>query len=71
MEPEPGGGTAAGARPETARTCLEVGRALTGSRSPDSRLEGKGAADYLEEARGSFEELGLLWDLEQAERAAS
>jgi hypothetical protein len=63
-----------GARPETARACLEVARALTESRGTDSRLEGRSAAEYLEEARATFQELGLRWDLqqlEQTERAAS
>ena len=63
-----------GARPETARACLEVARSLVESGSPDTRFEGKDAADYLDQARTSFEELGLLWDLhqlEQVERAAS
>jgi hypothetical protein len=62
-----------GAQPETARTCLEVARALTESRSPQTTLERKGAADYLREARAIFEELDLRWDLhqlEQVERAA-
>jgi len=63
-----------GARPETARTCLEVARSLAETRSPDAGFEERGAADYLEEARNSFEELGLRWDLhqlEQVEGAAS
>jgi hypothetical protein len=58
-----------GARPETARTCLEVARALTVSQGPDAELEGRGAADYLEEARNTFQELGLRWDLQQLEQA--
>jgi hypothetical protein len=51
-----------------------VARALAEPRSPDARFEERSAADYIEEARTTFEELGLRWDLqqlEQAERAVS
>jgi tetratricopeptide (TPR) repeat protein len=63
-----GEGQRLGARPETARTRLEVARSLAELGSPDARFEGQGAADYLEEARTTFVELGLSWDLQQLEQ---
>jgi len=56
-----------GARPETARGCLEVARHLRERGRPDASLDGRVADDYLREARATFEELNLCWDLQQLE----
>jgi tetratricopeptide (TPR) repeat protein len=56
-----------GARPETARACLAVARYLGERGGPDASLDGRTAADYLQEARATFEELDLRWDLQQLE----
>ncbi len=54
-----GEGERLGARPELARTYMEVGvRLMERSRSP-SRLAGRDGADYLESARQMFEALSL------------
>ena len=51
------------ARPELARTHLEVGRHLAGNETP----RGLDAAAHLQRARDLFTELELSWDLEQIE----
>jgi len=51
------------ARPELARTHLEVGRRLAGS----EKLWGLDAAQHLRRAHDLFVELELSWDLEQLE----
>jgi tetratricopeptide (TPR) repeat protein len=48
-----------GARPELARTWLEVSRRL----APEEKLAGIAASEYRRRARATFEELGLDWDL--------
>jgi tryptophan synthase alpha chain len=57
-----------GLRPEVARTCQEVGLRLGDGRY---ELEGRGSAAFLDEARRTFSELGLEWDLARLERRAS
>jgi len=54
-------GEAIGARPELARTWLEVARRL----QPAQELAGVAAAEYLRRARATFAELELGWDLAQ------
>jgi hypothetical protein len=59
-----------GARPELARTCLEIGRRLPAGHE----LNGLDASAYLRRAEQLFSELGLDWDLERlrgAEPAAA
>lgn len=66
-------GTRLGARPELARTHLEVGRRLT-SLGRDAQLAGYDANGHLGAAEGIFAELGLAWDAErsaEARRSAS
>jgi class 3 adenylate cyclase/tetratricopeptide (TPR) repeat protein len=53
-----------GARPELARTYLEVAQRFLAAKSALA-LDGLGARDCLERARASFAEMGLEWDLEQ------
>jgi tetratricopeptide (TPR) repeat protein len=57
-----------GARPETARVCLEIARRL--DEHPERKLDGRDADAYLGEAVETFEALDLRWDLEQISRAA-
>jgi serine/threonine protein kinase/tetratricopeptide (TPR) repeat protein len=52
-----------GARPELARTYMEVGRRLVEERSKFHELAGIPAAEYLEKARQLFTGMGLAWDL--------
>lgn len=54
-----------GARPELARTYLEVGQRLTVDPSKSPSLGGLAAAAYLEKARSLLTELALERDLEQ------
>jgi hypothetical protein len=60
-----------GARPETARACLEVARHLGKRGRSDASFDGRAVEDYLKEARATFEELGLRWDLQQLEALGS
>ncbi len=53
-----------GARPELARTHLEIGRRLAGASAGATR-SGLDARSHLRRARELFTELGLTWDLEQ------
>jgi class 3 adenylate cyclase/tetratricopeptide (TPR) repeat protein len=52
-----------GARPELARTYMEIGERLGSPESRQRRLAGADASAYLEKARRLFEEMGLDWDL--------
>lgn len=54
-----------GARPEMARTYMEVGRRLREGTSSDKRLNGVTAEEYLEKARLLFQEMDLEWDLHE------
>jgi len=66
-------GEALGARPELARTYMEIGQRLRGAGSRHRALGGIEAADYLMRAERLFRELDLGWDLErlEAERRAA
>ena len=57
-----------GARPDLARTYMEVGKCLLESKSNYMELNGLSAEDYLEKAEKLFREMDLQWDLEQLER---
>ena len=57
-----------GARPELARTYMEVGTRLAEDRSKHRELAGVDAATYLEKSRALFAAMGLDWDLERATR---
>ena len=56
-----------GARPELARTYLDIGRRLPAGES----LNGMHRADYVQKARQLFRQLGLEWDLKQLESIAA
>jgi len=57
-----------GARPDLARTYMEVGRCLQEPKSKYRELNGIGAKEYLAKAEKMFREMDLQWDLEQLER---
>jgi class 3 adenylate cyclase/tetratricopeptide (TPR) repeat protein len=57
-----------GARPDLARTYLEVGKRLLEPQSKYRELNGIGAQEYLDKAEKLFREMELEWDLEQLER---
>jgi class 3 adenylate cyclase/tetratricopeptide (TPR) repeat protein len=60
-----------GARPELARTQMEIGLRLLELRSRRPELDGVEAAAYLDDAAKTFEALELRWDLDQLRRATS
>lgn len=57
-----------GARPELARTYMEVGRRLLGKESRIEELNGISAEEYLKKAEHLFKEMGLQWDLRELEK---
>jgi len=57
-----------GARPELARTYLEVGRRMLASPSTLANLNGLEAGTCIGKARAIFTELDLQWDLERLSR---
>lgn len=54
-----------GDRVELARTYMEIGRRFLEKKSNVRELYGLSSENYLDEARKVFEELNLLWDLEE------
>lgn len=57
-----------GARPEVARTYMEVGKRLSEKGSKFRELAGIPAIDYLHEARRLFEEMELDWDIKELDK---
>ena len=57
-----------GARPEIARTYMEVGKRLLEQKSKFHQLNGIHAEEYLEKAQVLFKEMELDWDLEQLDK---
>ena len=57
-----------GARPELARTYMEVGKRLLEKKSKFQQLNGTKAGEYLKKARVLFKKMELKWDLEQLDR---
>jgi tetratricopeptide (TPR) repeat protein len=57
-----------GARPELARTYMEVGKRLLEKKSKFHQLNGIQAQEYLEKAKVIFQELKLEWDLEELDK---
>jgi len=57
-----------GARPDLARTFLEMGQRLLEPQSTYKELNGISAKEYLEKSEKLFREMDLEWDLEQLER---
>ncbi|MBN1950073.1 MAG: hypothetical protein JW801_02665, partial [Bacteroidales bacterium] len=60
-----------GARVELSRTYFELGKFLSDLHSGKRQLKGLSGKEYLEKARGMFEEMGLEWDLEQCKVQSS
>jgi len=60
-----------GARPQVARTYLEVGKRLLEPESKYRDLDGLGAKEYLKNARALFEEMGLQSDLDELDQVAT
>jgi len=50
------------------RSWLEIGKRLLEPKSKYKELDGIKAWDYLEKARGMFEEMDLQWDLDELEK---
>jgi class 3 adenylate cyclase/tetratricopeptide (TPR) repeat protein len=59
-----------GARPELARTYMEIGQRLADSGNAPSTFNGMEAAGCARTAHRLFSELGLTWDLERLEHAS-
>jgi hypothetical protein len=53
------------ARPERARTCLEIGTRLL--EAGGGEVQGRDASSWLDEARREFEDMDLAWDLARLE----
>ena len=58
-------GTRLGARPELARTYMEVGKRLSEFEGQHKGLNGISANEYLNKARSMFKEMDLQWDLDE------
>ena len=58
-------GESMGARPELARTCLEVGRRLSDSSCRRRELNGLDANAYMAKAKKLFGDMDLAWDMEK------
>jgi hypothetical protein len=54
-----------GARPDLARTYMEVGKRLSEKASRMVELNGLRAEQYFEKAEALFQEMALTWDLEE------
>jgi len=57
-----------GARPDLARTYMEVGKRLLEPHSRFKELNGISAREYLDKAEKLFRKMDLQWDLEQLEQ---
>jgi tetratricopeptide (TPR) repeat protein len=57
-----------GARPELARTYMEIGKRFLEEKSVYKELNGISAKEYLEKARAMFQEMDLQWDLDKLEK---
>jgi tetratricopeptide (TPR) repeat protein len=60
-----------GARPDLARTYMEVGKRFLEEKSSYKELNGIGAEEYLEKARTMFHEMDLQWDLDELDKIAA
>ena len=57
-----------GARPDLARTYMEIGKRLLEEKSKYKELNGISAEEYLEKARTMFQEMDLQWDLDELDK---
>jgi tetratricopeptide (TPR) repeat protein len=60
-----------GARPDLARTYMEIGKRFLEEKSKYKELNGISAKEYLEKAREMFQEMDLQWDLDELDKIAS
>ena len=60
-----------GARPDLARTYMEIGKRFLEEKSEYKELNGIRVKEYLEMAREMFEEMDLQWDLDDLDRVVS
>jgi tetratricopeptide (TPR) repeat protein len=60
-----------GARPELARTYMEVGKRLMEQKSKFQQLNGIQSEEYLKKARVLFKEMEMEWDLDQLDKIKS
>ena len=60
-----------GAKPDLARTYLEIGKRLFKDKNKKKEINGLNSEQYLEMARQIFEEIDLKWDLNEIDRIAS
>jgi hypothetical protein len=59
------------ARPDLARTYIEIGKRFLEEKSKYNELNGVTAEQYLEKAREMFIEMDLQWDLDELDRIVS
>lgn len=57
-----------GARPDLARTYMEIGKRFLEEKSKYKELNGIRAKEYLKKARAMFQEMDLQWDLDELEK---
>jgi len=57
-----------GARPDLARTYMEIGKRFLEKDSRYKELNGISPQGYLEKARTMFHEIDLQWDLDELDR---
>jgi len=57
-----------GARPDLARTYMEISKRFLEEKSNYKELNGIKAEEYLDKARVMFEEMDLQWDLDELDR---
>ena len=55
-------------RPDLARTYMEIGKRFLEEKSKFKELNGISAKEYLEKARGMFQEMDLQWDLDELDK---
>jgi class 3 adenylate cyclase len=60
-----------GARPDLARTYMEIGKKFIEEKSKYKELNGVSAEEYLEKARIMFQEMDLQWDLDELDKIAA
>jgi hypothetical protein len=60
-----------GARPDLARTYMEIGKRFLEEKSKYKELNGISAKEYLEKAREMFQEMDLQWDLDELDKIVS
>ena len=57
-----------GARPDLARTYMEIGKRFLEEKSKYKELNGISATEYLEKARPMFQGMDLQWDLDELDK---